>query len=482
MAILDQYGTPIQGRLVEAAKRQLNRKYEPVTLGDWDDLLPETDWQTLVSLSNRLYSNFGIIKGAIDQKASYAVGKAWHPIFGGRDGEWGALAKAWLEDFYRICDVRGGVFNLQTDLYLYSLSIDITGDAFVLLTESETGYPQIQSIPSHKIGNRPNQTAITKGAYKGLKCKKGIVYNRKQRAVGYQVLGADAKGSQDVVISARDMIHVFDPSYTDQSRGIPIISHGITELRDIKESSRRELLAQVLLSSVSFIETNESGGNENPIASLYGDNSNTASAGTGVTSATYEEGMVRHFQANSGGKLETIKNDRPGVNWESFQTRCLRNVLAGVGWPLALVSEPEGQGTADRAELAKAEKAVEDRQSVLQPVALKIVSYALAKAIERGDLPFNADFAKWSFTLPKRISIDFGREMKARIDEYTAGFSTLEEVVGLNGKQFTDHIDRRIAEHVAILEKLKQVEDSTGFKINPSDIVGNISNPTTQPQ
>jgi capsid protein len=299
-----------------------------------------------------------------------------------------------------------------------------------------------------------------------LKINKGIIYNKKGRAVAYKILGNAKDGSLDFTVSARDLIHVFDPVYSDQSRGVPLVSHGINQLRDATEAEKRELFAMVINSSIALIESNESGSNENALQGVYG---NAAQAGTGMETSWMEDGMIKYFKAGSGGKLETMNSQRPGPNWESFQSRVYESVLAGMGWPKSMVANSDNTGPVERAQLAKAEKAVEDRQSLVKPLAKKIVTYVISKAVEREDLNFNAEWYKWDFTLPRKISIDLGRESAARINEYNEGFTTLAHVVGENGEQLESHIDQRIYEKVLIAQKIKKANEENGVEITWKD-------------
>ena len=153
MAILDQYGRTITHRAARAANHSDHRPWEPIEKKDISDLIPSVDRTTLMSHARRIYINFGPIKNAINQRSMYAVGRAFVPVYKGTDDAFGVAATEWLmESFYPIGDTRGGMHDFRTNLFGYSSALDVDGESFVLLTETATGFPQYQGIPSHRVG------------------------------------------------------------------------------------------------------------------------------------------------------------------------------------------------------------------------------------------------------------------------------------------------------------------------------------------
>jgi hypothetical protein len=217
---------------------------------------------------------------------------------------------------------------------------------------------------------------------------------------------------------------------------------------------RRERYAQLMLSSIVMTEHNETGlpdidDNANIIGGNGGCNNEQ-----GIISENYQGGTVRYFAAKSGGKLEVVKNDRPGDMWESFQNRIYRKALAGINWPYSMVWHATGQGTAERADLGRAQRAVEDRQDLLEYAAARIVNYVTAKFIKLGRLQAASDWWKWKFTYPKKLTIDDGRVSKELIEMWKAGFLNPQDVLGFLGKSAEENLDERIA--YLTMQKLKQ--------------------------
>jgi len=466
MALVDQWGYPIDSRLINATSRTSGRPYIPTYTESINRSVNLQDWRTLLSLSRRLWANNGIVKGATVQKAMHSVGRAWNPVFRGADQEWGKIASEWLLLWYGTSNVRGDVFDFKTSLYLQSIAIDRDGDQGVLLTTSEDGlWPMLQTIPAHRIGQRDStETVVQDGPYRGLRISHGVITNPVGRSVAYRVLADDEEGDDD--ISARDLILSFDPEWADQLRGLPLFSHALNDLRDADQSQYWEQLNQMASSSRTLIETNESGqADVNDPGMVLGGNG----IDDGMSMERLEGGTITYFKAGSGSKLEQFVNMRPGQDWDQFQDRLARKALLGVGWPYSLCWKPDGQnGTQERAEIEKARTTILDRQELLKPVAQRVVGYAISKAIKSGVLPEykgsdEGGFLKWDFTLPPKFSIDLGRDSAARREDYKLGFKNLSEVVAEQGQVLEQHMDARERETLDVINRAKRIADQTGI-------------------
>jgi hypothetical protein len=476
MAILDQYGSPFANPYGNVAARGASRSnglrpWEPVRLQDIGNLVPACDRATLVSASRRLYLNQPILSGAVEQKSMYAIGKAWQPQFIGEDKEFGAVATEWLTNiFMPLCDVRGPVFDFKTELYLLSDAIDRDGEAFVVLTQTKDGFPKIQHIPCHRVASPRGITdgTIPSGRYRNARLTDGIIYNREGAPVAFGYV--DEMGDLIEWVSFFNALHIYDPSWQEQGRGLPAFTPSLNALRDAMQSHDLETMAQAMLSGRVFIEWNERGGPDlgDPAFNLTGSVEN-GSQTPGVTVENINGPMNTYYRANSGSKLETFHNPRPGEAWENFQDRIIRGALAGVNWPYSLVWKASGQGTAERHEIAKAQRAIEDRQELLKRPATAIVSWAVAKAQKLGILPQSPEWYKWDFTMPQKITIDDGRVGKELIEGWKAGYVNHADILGMHGKNLEQHYDAR-AREIYIRKKAAEKWSIDGVEIEEREM------------
>jgi hypothetical protein len=473
--LLDQFGRKINWKAARAAQWDGYRPWEPIEKKDIGELIPEGDRDTLRSHARRIFLNFGPIKSAINQRSMYSVGRAFVPVFQGMDKSFGSAATDWLnQTFYAIGDVRGGMHDFKTNLFTWSTSIDVDGEVFILLTETDRGFPQYQGIPSHRIGT---PMGMAEGPMRGGTMKEGIVYWPSGEPKEYAFLDTDNRLSE--WLPAANVIHLYDPEFQMQGRGITALTHCINDCRDIIQSTEWERLAMMQMSSISLIEYNDTGGPDldDPFTALAG----TSDGNKGMTVQSLDGGTVRYFKSNSGGKIETLQNTRPGNPFLEFHDRLLRAAYAGLNWPFAFYSgHAAGGGTAQRTEIAMAQRGIEDRQDLLFYAAKRIVGYAIAKAQKIGTLPQSAEWWKWSFSTPPKLTIDDGRVTKELESMWKIGAANLRDIVSMRGKTLEEHyreravevaMRKRIAAEVAA-EYGTAIEDREMSMLTPNEMAG----------
>lgn len=466
MSIVDQYGHPVSSasRHFATSADRYDRSVPPQPLfkDDFEKLIPDMDRQFIVSGSRKLFQNFGPISGAIIQKADNAVGRAWDPKFTGEDGEWGRIAKEWLKDqWYGNCDVRGRAWDFKTLLWLDSVAVDRDGDFLIYLTEAESGYPLTQRISVNRIGQRHWASEVPDGPYKGAKISHGVIRNKVNRPIAYCILGD--KVEDDQIIPADRCIHVFDPLWHDQVRGIPSFSGAIKLIYGSLTATEREQMNQLVRSSISLIEYNETGGPDLDDPTISLPTGGDGQPGTPAV-ASMAGGMIKYFRANSGGKLEAIDNNNPGDMWDRFQDRVVRTAMSGINWPYELVwKASEVNAALVRNIQERARMSVEDRQDVIKSPALFQIRYAIAKAIKVGILPKpknQSDWWRWDFGMPRKFSIDPGREAQQRRADYRAGLRNRTSIISEEGGDVEEVENERVEEVVRRARKIKEAKDS----------------------
>ena len=335
MSVLDSYGNPVESsrKMIQASDRySQGLQYTPDMCRDLDDLFTASDWRSTLTQSRLVFGNFAVPRAASIQKADWTVGHAWDPEFTGEDVAWAnEYALPYLSDWYKLGDVRGVNFDFTTNLWLDSLAIDRDGDYFTLFTEDKNGYPMTQRISAHRVGSRGYDQIVSKGPYRGKKIVNGCVKDQYGKTIAFQVLGSDE--SMDEFVDAANMHQGLDPEWHDQSRGIPAFFAAIPELRKAKTSEEWELMAQLVASSHALIEYNDDGTPDfdapDVTQSDYGDDNS-------LSVQTYSGGMVKHYRANSGNKLESLTTARPSDMWDTFQDRVQRSACRSINWPYEL--------------------------------------------------------------------------------------------------------------------------------------------------
>ena len=473
MPILDSYGNPVTsggGRNFSNATNRGDRSQpaEPLFTDDFDKLIPDYDRKTLLSGSRKMFQNFPPAEGAITQKADNVVGRAWDAIFKGEDKEWGKMASEWLtQQWYGMSDVQG--VDFKSNLWLDSVALDRDGDFLIVFEPTQSGYPMTRRIPANRIGQRSTYKAeVENGKHKGRKLTQGVVKDKRGVAIGYNVLG-DTQ-ADDVVIDANQCIYVNDKNWHDQTRGIPTLSGALKFIRSSLLSHEWEQMAQLMVSSIGLVEYNESGGAD------FDDPSNrpptNADGSVNQASPTTEllnHGTTRYFRSNSGGKVEQIKHDRPGDMWENFQDRVIRMMSKSLKWPYELSWKADKVNAAlVRSIQDQARMTVEDRQDTIRRPALRQVRWAVAKAIKEGIIPapkIQSDWWKWGFNMPRKFSIDAGKDAQQRREDFKIGFKNKGDIISEEGGNEEQMEDDRIEAAFRYEKKIRAREESEGFTV-----------------
>ena len=479
MAILNQYGQPYT--FVHAADRVSNRtpQYQ-VRNEDIDRLIPSHDRRTLTSLSNRLFMNMGVPRACVLQKADYSVGEAWIPSYKGKDMDKGQEASRFMHDVWLPrCDIRGGIFDWWKMLELTSIAIDRDGDIFWVMVKGSDGFPRIQLIPSHRCYDRETKQRVKAGKWEGYRIIDGIIYYASGAPAAYRFnKGKDGKEDFED-IPASDVIHTFDPSHSEQGRGLPAFTHALEGLKMSLFSTDDERIRQQIVSRLHLTIFNDTGSPDMDAPERF------LSTDTGAAADFSTElfpGGVKYMPSEGNQRIEQMKHENPGPIWESFQDRINRDAIIPV-WSYN-VWKGSGQGTDSRAEVMKCRRFVTKRQSVLWYAAKRAFTWAYAVFAEQGRVPVVSAPGSWSFSYPPRLTVDDGRESKMELQELVTGSRNLSEVLearGLHEDDFLLNRARSVAKRKAIAaqvtaEARKQygvditIEDREMFMQTPNEV------------
>jgi capsid protein len=254
---------------------------------------------------------------------------------------------------------------------------------------------------------------------------------------------------------------VMEPEFVSQGRGLPSLSSGILDLKEYRTIRNYEKQALKNLSSRAVTIYNEQGGIDTGDEEMFTRASTPSATSTGggvFVENVQGGGMTEYFRANSGEKVEAFEFNRPNPNVSEFlNEQVLRQVCNSVGLPIELVWNPaQLKGAPTRMILAKAQRKINQRQSCLYKVFVRIINYAIAKAIENGQLPMDKDFLKWSVTYPPKLSVDEGRDVTGELNALKAGTTTYSEIYGKSGFDWKTSIDQRIIEEKYITDKCQE--------------------------
>jgi hypothetical protein len=180
-------------------------------------------------------------------------------------------------------------------------------------------------------------------------------------------------------------------------------------------------------------------------------------------------GRIMYAKAGAGEKITQHQNFRPGNPWHEFYDMQARQCLVGACLP-ATLWKPSGQGTAQREDIGKACRFVEDRQAILEKVAKWRVRKAIAWAMENNRIPQSSDWFNWGFTRPPKLTIDDGRSLKEKMALYDKGLINATSILGELSMDLDESIDERTEEAAKTILSIREKNAKYGVEIDPRSI------------
>jgi lambda family phage portal protein len=149
----------------------------------------------------------------------------------------------------------------------------------------------------------------------------GVEFDKLGRRTAYWLFeqhpGSGRNSSPSKRVSASEILHVFYPERPGQSRGVSWFAAAILNLKDLDEYEDAELMKQKIAACFAAFVTDVDGAGSPLGEPDAADN----------TLETFEPGMIARLPP---GKNVTIANP-PAVTSDSFTTRNLRRIAAGLG-------------------------------------------------------------------------------------------------------------------------------------------------------
>lgn len=393
------------------------------------------DRSRLSQFGRELFATEPTLGGAIIQKNTFAFGENWTPTFHGANKTWGEQAEDWLiNKWMPICNVLGSNYDFLTTLYLSGIALDVDGDSLLLPVVTRNGFPMIQLVPSHRIGNRLAETVVQGGRFDGYPIQDGVV-TKDNRAIGYKLL-ADTK-EDDIIIPVNNANFLFAPEFSQQHRGVSRIGRSVLNWLDIQDIDTYEKAAVKLAASVGLIHKTENG-SPDASAIVGADDTGTLTPDATLSTEQVDAATVFYLKANTGEEVQPFMSERPSPNVESFINRLERQSIYSMGWFIELMNPEKLGGAGARFISNMANQSIRNRQAIVERRAKYMVNFALATAMQNGYLPknYNDQWWNWTFTKPAAIVIDSIGEGKADIDNIKMGVSTLEDVISKTGKDW----------------------------------------------
>lgn len=419
-------------------------------------MMSERRQRMMISDGRYIYGSFPLVSGCVDQKSDYVYGSSWQLQSYSEDDD---FRRAVMEDFKNIesqLDKRGGAFGFRRNVKLLSKALEVEGDTFVLLTEERnTGFPKLQYMEAHTVGNWANERdeVVRAGSYRGRRILSGVIYDDYSMPIAYRFKDEGSRvGYRDIGVSA--VVPVVDMRYFSQGRGKPTICAALYDWYDLSETKDAQKVKQKNTSMLNLIESNETGAIDvgnltvNPRPAMGGD----------LQTEIYDAGAIRYIR--NGASLQTHTADDPSGGWLEFTKTVQQQAIFAMRWRREMFDAEQMARAAARGVVNDINRSITDRCEVLTPAMKRIALYVIAKRAKMGAYELPEDWFKIGFTKPAEFRVDEVNLRKADIEDLRAGLSDERSLVEKRGEDYDALLLRRAVD----IKKKKEVARLAGLE------------------
>jgi len=381
-----------------------------------------------------LYGNVGIAKRLVDALSLKVVGKGLRLKATTKDRDWNRMVE------HRYARRMGSrqMFDASARMSGYDFQLafqrtkTLRGDAFSLLMRNEIGMPQ-------HMWYDPNQIRNYHSAGDARRWRDGVLVDDLRRAIAYRVVHPDGSGYRDY--RARDMLHYMDHERPGSHRGVSKLIHAINHLLDVVET--RALLKHgiKLGASIGYYLAASSGPPSSGGMGSFG-RATTVEGETAqkINLGDVEGGGVIPDVGNR--EIKTLLDQRPHANGMAFEQALLRDVALGFGThPEIMLDLGSLNNQVARLGLADLQTLVDwEQQALCREFCVRDYIWWLSIQIKDGFIPLPEDPEWWNhgYVMPKRVTLDIGRDGKLEISQYENQFTSLAELFGRQGQDWKE--------------------------------------------
>ena len=379
--------------------------------------------------------NSGMVRQIVGDLVLYTVGDGFRPQAHTADAAWNAKAEAYFAKWARRADITNR-FSFNDLLRIAERRWVLDGDFALAKVRSATGAAKLQGIEAHRIETPDNDKAPS--------THDGIIFGAYGEIKAYWVLRSDGSYRQ---ILANAMMMVQDPEFVSGARGLPILQHSFSNIQDEMELLAMEKSAVKDAGEITRV-LKRNGGEFGPdLASELASNPQNADA--------LGQGLGGKFIALEPGEdLVSFQSNRPSPTFTGFLEAIQRDISRGI-LPYEFTNDPSKIGGASvRLVVAKMDRVASRHQGILiDKICEPTWGYVIGDAIASGELPAIDGWEKHSWTTPKRVTVDAGREAANDRADVEMGLLSMSELYSQRGLDFREEMAKR-AEDMTYIKDL----------------------------
>jgi capsid protein len=382
--------------------------------------------------------NSGMVRQIVGDLVLYTVGDGFRAQAHSADPEWNAAAEAYFAEWSRRCDITGR-FSFNDLLRISERRWVLDGDFFLAKVRNATGVAKLQGIEAHRVGDPDGNVPE--------RMHDGILFGSYGEVQAYNVYRSDGSSR---LLPSNSVMQVYDPEFISGARGLPLIQHSLNDIQDEMEILAMEKSAVKDASEITRVLKKQGGEFGPDLASELASNPQAADA-LGV-------GLGGKFIALEPGEdLVSFQSNRPSPTFNGFLEAIQRDIARGI-LPYEFTNDPSKIGGAVvRLVVAKMDRVAGRHQQILiDQICTPTWGYVIGDAIAKGELPDIDGWQKASWTTPKRVTVDAGREAANDRADVEMGLMSMSELYSQRGMDFREEMEKRAADMAYIIDLAKK--------------------------
>ena len=417
--------------------------YAPVAQDQRRDLSPR-DRVEMMRRTRWGDRNSGMVRQILGDLTQYAIGDGIRPQSHCKNAK---LYEQYFHDWSRKCDITNRFsFAQAQSILLRSAARD--GDSFAIKVRNAGDQPKLQLVEAHRVGNPLPPEKEPAGMHDGM------LFGAYGELVGYNIFRSDGTSRQ---VLATAMMQIVDMEYASGARGVPILAASWNDIQDEMEILNLEKIGVKASSDISLVLNKKEGVIDDNMATELG--AYAPSNGLGNL-ATQMGGKI--LALDVGENLTSLQSNRPSPTFTGFLKAIQQDISRGI-LPYSFVTDSSGNtGPGLRLDIAKADRTFQKWQNlIIEQLCIPTWGYIIGDAIANGDLPDDPEWNKVSWTTPKRVTVDAGREAANDRADMELGLISMSELYAQRGLDFRSEMAKR-AEDMSFIVNLAK---TTGIPV-----------------
>jgi capsid protein len=315
-------------------------------------------------------------------------------------------------------------------------------------------------MEAHRVGD-PLEGKVPEGMHDGIQ------FGPYGEYIAVNIYRSDGSSRQ---ILAQSMMMVVDQEYASGARGVPLLQHSINSIQDEMEILALEKQGIKDNGDVTRIIAKENGVLDGDMAAELGAVGNGSYANLANTMGG------KLITLSPGESMTSFQSNRPNATFVGFLAALERDISMGV-LPYEFVSDASKLGGASlRLVTARASRVFSKYQQVMiDQFCVPTWGYILGQAIAAGELPDDPQWNQVSWTTPKSVTVDAGREAANDRADVEMGLLSMSSLYADRGQDFRSEMAKRAADMVYIKDLAAQYGIPFELLFRPSNTpVGTI--------